>query len=58
MHPHLPDKEIKNEYEKENGEDPPGVHINLLDLSEAVSLVWLILQHTLCLCDHIFYPEA
>ena len=54
--PHSPDKEIKYENEKENGEDPPGVHINLLDLSEAVALVRLILQHTLCLTDHILSP--
>ena len=41
---HSPDKEIKYEYKKKNREDPPGVDINLLDLSEAVALVWLILQ--------------
>ena len=48
----LPDKEIKYEYEKKNGKDPPGVDINLLDLSEAVALLWLILQSKYVFSDH------
>ena len=43
MHP-LPDEEIEYEYEKKNREDPSGVDINLLDLGEAVTFMWLILQ--------------
>ena len=43
LHP-LPDEEIEYEYEKKNREDPSGVDINLLDLGEAVTFMWLILQ--------------
>ena len=33
----LPDEKIEHEDEEKNGEDSPGVHVNLLDLGETVA---------------------
>ena len=33
----LPDEKIEYENEEKNGEDSPGVHVNLLDLGETVA---------------------